>query len=841
MGLFTDYNPLSTYWTPPKVATGRQEAVLALGGYKKDGSQNLLGKVVSWLPGTNLVQNEMARSYAAEQGLTDVANNIASDFDNRLGKLKTVGGVALGVAGAVTGQPQLIGLGASTAISGASGLAADTDSPMTLNGRTRYGSYKDGGGVGPVPKPKTQVATESTSVFRPMLTTAMRKSVDDEAAKYPMDQMGANAGGEFVRGWVRDRANARMAGLTPADAGLAGTVGNPTVAASQQGYDALYGTKGTTGIYYPEANQAIVRPSGDPFLSTTTATHEGTHQLQTVGMKEGSVTAHPAWKRTEALINQAVKNSSKDYSDDYLETPVEIHSRLMELRQSGGFKAGERVTPQLFRERIKRMTLLDESTLMDLRSVLDDKQIIELLDKTVDSTAVPSGMPDPMLPLPDDYFVAKDGGKMGGGIEYAGRHFPGYNKPIKSDRPGKVKMVLAKEGDKVKLIHFGDSTMGHNYSAAARASFKARHAKNIARGKMSAAWWADKILWAGPGGDTKAPPNKANAKYAEGGGYVGGEVEYYEDEDDTEDNWIIDKRTGQVNGELRSGELIFDQKASMKIDHLIGKGKLAELGRFVQRERATHKDAPVQKFDSGGMFRGARLDDSPFKPYTAPGAGAANGLTPVAGSGSGLGVGNYAGLAMDAIGAIGSAVGAGRKLPVNTVTPALQAYFNEISQRAATGMTTQEMLAAERAIDRTYQQQVGQITDIAGGGGSGAAVLAALGTAGRTAQDGRLNLELNNVDRKRQNLDAYGRAVMTQVGMDQANYSQAYNNAVNSRDAFGKSMLANLQQTGNRISYNEAYGPGSAYEKLMAQQQRIGAQTLSAVNAPVNFNTVFGK
>jgi hypothetical protein len=48
--------------------------------------------------------------------------------------------------------------------------------------------------------------------------------------------------------------------------------------------------------------------------------------------------------------------------------------------------------------------------------------------------------------------------------------------------------------------------MGHNYSAEARKSFKARHGKNIAKGKMSAAWWADKVLWSGPSGDKKAPP-----------------------------------------------------------------------------------------------------------------------------------------------------------------------------------------------------------------------------------------------------------------------------------------------------------------------------------------------
>ena len=93
-----------------------------------------------------------------------------------------------------------------------------------------------------------------------------------------------------------------------------------------------------------------------------------------------------------------------------------------------------------------------------------------------------------------------------GGIEYRGKKFAGFNKPKRSDRPGKKGMVLAKEGDRIKLIHYGDSSMGHNYSKEARKSFKARHAKNIQKGKMSAAYWADKKLWAGKSGSKKAPP-----------------------------------------------------------------------------------------------------------------------------------------------------------------------------------------------------------------------------------------------------------------------------------------------------------------------------------------------
>ena len=93
-----------------------------------------------------------------------------------------------------------------------------------------------------------------------------------------------------------------------------------------------------------------------------------------------------------------------------------------------------------------------------------------------------------------------------GKIQYRGTTFAGFNKPRRSNRAGKKGMVLAKEGDRIKLIHYGDSSMGHNYSAAARKSFKARHAKNIAKVKMSAAFWANKTLWSGPGGSKKSPP-----------------------------------------------------------------------------------------------------------------------------------------------------------------------------------------------------------------------------------------------------------------------------------------------------------------------------------------------
>ena len=89
---------------------------------------------------------------------------------------------------------------------------------------------------------------------------------------------------------------------------------------------------------------------------------------------------------------------------------------------------------------------------------------------------------------------------------------PGFNKCVLRSEGGKKGKVGILVDGKPKLIRFGDASMGHNYSAEARKSFKARHAKNIARGKISHAYWANKCLWAGPGGSKKSPPKSQKHK-----------------------------------------------------------------------------------------------------------------------------------------------------------------------------------------------------------------------------------------------------------------------------------------------------------------------------------------
>ena len=82
-------------------------------------------------------------------------------------------------------------------------------------------------------------------------------------------------------------------------------------------------------------------------------------------------------------------------------------------------------------------------------------------------------------------------------IEYRGERFSGYNKPKATPKHGsKSHAVLAKSGSTIKLIRFGQKGVkGSPKGTKRNKAFRARHAKNIKKGKMSAAYWAAKTKW----------------------------------------------------------------------------------------------------------------------------------------------------------------------------------------------------------------------------------------------------------------------------------------------------------------------------------------------------------
>ena len=82
-------------------------------------------------------------------------------------------------------------------------------------------------------------------------------------------------------------------------------------------------------------------------------------------------------------------------------------------------------------------------------------------------------------------------------IKRGTEQFSGYNKPKATpSHPTKSHAVLAKSGEDVKLIRFGQQGVKGSPDGSARSeAFKARHAENIAKGKMSAAYWSNKVKW----------------------------------------------------------------------------------------------------------------------------------------------------------------------------------------------------------------------------------------------------------------------------------------------------------------------------------------------------------
>ena len=82
-------------------------------------------------------------------------------------------------------------------------------------------------------------------------------------------------------------------------------------------------------------------------------------------------------------------------------------------------------------------------------------------------------------------------------IKRGSEEFSGYNKPKRTpNHPTKSHAVLAKSNDQVKLIRFGQQGVKGSPDGTKRnEAFKARHAENIAKGKMSAAWWSAREKW----------------------------------------------------------------------------------------------------------------------------------------------------------------------------------------------------------------------------------------------------------------------------------------------------------------------------------------------------------
>ncbi len=145
--------PPTQYAADPRIVSGDQKRLLSLLGYKADGSHNIFGKALSWLPGIgteyNLLGAEVAQRVAA--GEEDTILGLSETQQNQFNKERTKLGIGLGIFGAATGSPQLVRAGVGQAVGGSAALiSAKRTNPMA-NPQITY--YKDGGMIGTNPLP----------------------------------------------------------------------------------------------------------------------------------------------------------------------------------------------------------------------------------------------------------------------------------------------------------------------------------------------------------------------------------------------------------------------------------------------------------------------------------------------------------------------------------------------------------------------------------------------------------------------------------------------------------------------------------------------------------------
>lgn len=197
----------------------------------------------------------------------------------------------------------------------------------------------------------------------------------------------------------------------------------------------------------------------------------------------------------------------------------------------------------------------------------------------------------------------------------------GVNKPkMTPNHPKKKAVVLAKEGDTIKLIRFGAKGYKHNYSPEGRKKFKTRHAKNIKRGKLSAAYWADKFLWAGPGGSKKTSEDPKKKKLHKSGLVISdqqqafsvSDVPVYLDLYKSESNKKKHEKGGQgkgpesLTGEQRGGKYVarvqtgYEKDGSPKYRYF---ESIENYRRYLENKNRKKREKEDEESDSGDTLR----------------------------------------------------------------------------------------------------------------------------------------------------------------------------------------------------------------------------------------------
>lgn len=790
--LFDTTAPSSSFWTPPKVAQGKDKFLLSLMGYGADGSQNGWGKISSWIPGLNVAANNSAQITARQAGLGDVANAIGSDMDNRMQKLQAGVNVVKGAVGVATANPALIQSGVQGLTQSISGLANAQDDPTQyVRGTTSYQRFAEGG----KPKKPNEAAVRRGEQWAKDWF-ANRPQMQDAEINYD-----AIPSGEFRSGRAPQDKSAKINGSEMED-----------------GISGYFSAMGGNHIVYNALPQGLMHNAGRAERSG--GVHEMTHAIQyanwnpTLDMgdklsKLGSTAAAMFGGKsydqaqTDATLRTRLHNdpiadsfdliskTPKKITDSYLTSPDEVHARIMEWRHATGTKPNEKITPEVFKQRTDAIRgKLDYSSMAGVRQLLDtidEKHLPGLIDKTAYN-----GQPEE-----DGLFRAAEGGTI----------YPEHDKTSED-----IIMYDKASGEKVGEMRYHERIFDQQATQKIDELAGKKDDKGLGRFlRRELATHADK-----KGGLSRAfagggKPEKPTGFIAPPGS-----------------NWVdvFNPLTGVIQSVPPTS-----LSASMG-------NNIPEVTVSAKRTAATQR--PYAMLPEGGASAASLsgmtgrvvappVQDTPSAAMSSPAANAAV-STSAKKQGGKL---DWWGMGSDALRAVTAAIGAGQPLPTRPVNPNLAQMSRELADRQNEGLSGAERTNLLRQQADQQGRDVQMIRDTVGGGGNANAVLAAVGAA--SDRSNAMTGQIEGVDRsqRQQNRENYYRDLTNSQAGSDAIFSQQYAQAVQNKGAFAQAMAANLQSMADRSQYNQSYGEGSTYHDLMLQLLKRTGSRRDYADAPV--------
>ncbi|PRY29797.1 hypothetical protein CLV58_12559 [Spirosoma oryzae] len=600
--LFDTTAPSSSFWTPPKLATGKDKFLLSLMGYGADGSQNGWGKISSWIPGLNVAANNSAQITARQAGLGDVANAIGSDMDNRMQKLQAGVNVVKGAVGVATANPALIQSGVQGLTQSISGLANAQDDPTQYTrGTTAYQRFFDGGklSVKPVGRMPEKSAAQKN-------VDQVTRQAQDKADMFmvangfrPASSLtGINADESYSSDYQPVNMTAPPVPVkNPVSAPADGSLPTPAVGTLP--------TRSNARNFIRVDDETFGVANGQPVSSVTGVVAPGKSAVP--NDLRGAIDTGTDWTRTwmarqAALGNAALQRDDMQASTRIGKTEITAPSDMNAMGTTIGDAAGY-YNPNTGKSHISSAN-----------------------DPAYASTAATHEATHNA----QDLLTYRKDGKDSGALhktyqEISARiqHPTGLAKMLTSKRAQNYNSYLSKPEE----AHARIMQLRRELNMAPDANIDRETLSKYFKGKPSQAANDLRAILSEDDIYQLLDPKKVVSTqrerndgqlYAASGGKLPGENRYPASDKVSEDAVIIDKATGQKLGEMRHGERVFDQDATRTMEALVDRGDHASLGRFVLAEMLTHPDyqdrnAVAVAFAGGGKLTGRPVGRLPEK------------------------------------------------------------------------------------------------------------------------------------------------------------------------------------------------------------------------------------